>query len=359
MAATVHKGEVYSIAGYLEGAGRWGRTTDVWSNDGSTDPWTTRPSLSYERASAGAASLGDYVYVVGGHHEDTGHGFSLSLVERYNPTAGGGWQQMGSLNQDRQGLGVAEVGGKIYAIGGLTYEIHVRFQIGGWLEVYNPGTNTWTYGPSMPTPRTQVATAVVGSRIYVIGGVESGGVYSDLVEYFDVDDQTWHSDRSLPVSVAGPRAAAIGNTLYVSGGMTSSSVYLDTVYSASVSTAPPVADADGPYTIDVDDPLILNASGSTDVDDDIDSYLWDLNDDGLYETDAGGNMFFVVSYTDVMSLGLTAGDSYDIHLKVTDATGLFDTADSQLTILPEPATLGMLVVGGLVLVRRRRRGVCK
>jgi len=178
--------------------------------------------------------LGDYIYVVGGHHEDTGHGFSLPLVERYNPDGTEGWEQVASLNQDRQNLGVVTANGKIYAIGGFTYEINVRSQIGAWLEVYDPSTDTWTDGPSMLTPRAQFATAVVGSRIYAVGGVESGFAYSDVVEYFDIGDQMWHSDRSLPVSLAGPRGVAIGNEIYVSGGRTSSTVLVDTVYRAEV-----------------------------------------------------------------------------------------------------------------------------
>jgi formylglycine-generating enzyme required for sulfatase activity len=117
----------------------------------------------------------------------------------------------------------------------------------------------------------------------------------------------------------------------------------------------PSADADGPYIIDTGYPLILNASGSTDVDGDVVSYMWDLNDDGVYETDAGGNMFFVVSFDDVISLGLSEGDTYDIHLKVTDATGLFDIDDSSLKIIPEPTTLSFLALGGLAVLRRRRK----
>ena len=108
------------------------------------------------------------------------------------------------------------------------------YSIAGWLDVYDPNTDTWTDGPSMPTPRAQFATAVVGSNIYAIGGVDSSFAYSDVVEYFDIGDQTWHSDRSLPVSLAGCRGVAIGNAIYVSGGLTSPTVPVDTVYRAEV-----------------------------------------------------------------------------------------------------------------------------
>lgn len=119
--------------------------------------------------------------------------------------------------------------------------------------------------------------------------------------------------------------------------------------------AKPVGDADGPYTIDVGDPLVLNASGSTDADEDIISYMWDLNNDGLYETDAGGNAFYVVVYADLISLGLDVRGTYDIHLKVTDDTGLFDRAGSQLTMIPEPGTLSLLGLGACLPVFRRKR----
>jgi probable HAF family extracellular repeat protein len=60
---------------------------------------------------------------------------------------------------------------------------------------------------------------------------------------------------------------------------------------------PPVADADGPYSVFVGDTLTLDANGSTDVDEDIVSYVWDLDDNGIFETDAGGQAIFDVNYT--------------------------------------------------------------
>jgi N-acetylneuraminic acid mutarotase len=38
------------------------------------------------------------------------------------------------------------------------------------LEIYDPATNTWTMGAAMPSPRANVAGAVLGSKLYVIGG---------------------------------------------------------------------------------------------------------------------------------------------------------------------------------------------
>ena len=118
----------------------------------------------------------------------------------------------------------------------------------------------------------------------------------------------------------------------------------------------PWADPGGPYVIDEGEALTLDASWSMDLNDnnEIASYLWDMDDDGVYETDAGGQALCVLSYAELTSLGLGAG-SCDIRLKLTDTTGLFDTAYGQLTITPEPATLALMLIGGFLLLRNRRR----
>jgi formylglycine-generating enzyme required for sulfatase activity len=100
---------------------------------------------------------------------------------------------------------------------------------------------------------------------------------------------------------------------------------------------PPVADADGPYTIFVGDMLTLDASGSTDHDNDIISYLWDLNDDGVFETDAGSEAVVSVDYAHLQSIGLLVDNTYTIRAKVTDSVGQSHVAATTLTILPIPA----------------------
>ncbi len=104
-------------------------------------------------------------------------------------------------------------------------------------------------------------------------------------------------------------------------------------------STPPVADADGPYSIYIGDTLTLDANDSTDEDDDIVSYMWDLDDDGSFETDAGGQAIFDVNYAYLQSLGLLVDHIHNIHVKVTDSQGQSDVASTTLTIVPKPATV--------------------
>jgi len=122
------------------------------------------------------------------------------------------------------------------------------------------------------------------------------------------------------------------------------------IYGADLRT--PVADAGGPYTVTVGENLVLDASASWDLENDIVSFMWDLDDDGSFETDAGGEAVFSVSYAYLESLGLDLSTWNEIHVRVTDSIGLTGTAHSGA--IPEPATLAMLALGGVVLLRRKR-----
>ncbi len=100
-----------------------------------------------------------------------------------------------------------------------------------------------------------------------------------------------------------------------------------------VDNHPPVADADGPYTIDEGEDLILDASGSSDPDagcgDSIQSYRWDLNGDGAYDDASGANP--TIPWADLSGL-LRHPDLNPIGLEVTDLFGETGTDSTTLTI---------------------------
>ena len=75
----------------------------------------------------------------------------------------------------------AEVGGKIYAIGGHDNN-GVYLSV---VEEYDPAANTWTTKAPMPTGRQFLAAAAVGGKIYAIGGIANNGGILSVVEEYD------------------------------------------------------------------------------------------------------------------------------------------------------------------------------
>lgn len=65
--------------------------------------------------------------------------------------------------------------GKLYAVGGSdgTHALSTT-------EIYDPETKTWTPGPNMTTPRANVGVAVIGGRLYAVGGFSGKKPISDL-----------------------------------------------------------------------------------------------------------------------------------------------------------------------------------
>jgi Kelch motif len=81
----------------------------------------------------------------------------------------------------------------------------------------------WLNGPSMPTPRSEVAGVMLDGEVYVIGGfVMPNNVIiprkSDIVEVYDIKNKTWSSAPSLPQKMDHVGAAVYNGKLYVVGG---------------------------------------------------------------------------------------------------------------------------------------------
>ena len=99
---------------------------------------------------------------------------------------------------------------------------------------------------------------------------------------------------------------------------------------------PPVADAGGPYIIDVGQELTLDGSASSDPDagDSIVNYEWDLDNDGLFDDAVGQNPN--VPFSELQ--GLPVATPNPIALRVTDSHGLTDSDATTLTIFDNRPT---------------------
>jgi len=80
----------------------------------------------------------------------------LSVTSAFSSAdlVGDSWVSKASMRQERYGLGVVAVNGRIYAIGGTTEKGAV-----GTNEEYDPAADTWVLKMPMPTPRNYFAIA--------------------------------------------------------------------------------------------------------------------------------------------------------------------------------------------------------
>ena len=80
---------------------------------------------------------------------------------------------------------------KLYVIGGSDGHMSLNS-----VEVFDPSTQTWSFGPSLSVARTNVGVAVMQNRLFAVGGF-SGKAFLDSVEHLAEDGCEWCS--SLPV----------------------------------------------------------------------------------------------------------------------------------------------------------------
>ncbi len=78
----------------------------------------------------------------------------------------------------------------------------------------------WSKGAPMPTPRTEVTAVNLGDRIYVIGGFNSEGKPTDIVEAYNTKNDTWMTNvKSLPIPLHHAASAVSDQgKIYVAGG---------------------------------------------------------------------------------------------------------------------------------------------
>jgi uncharacterized repeat protein (TIGR02543 family) len=104
-----------------------------------------------------------------------------------------------------------------------------------------------------------------------------------------------------------------------------------TVVTVNQGNQPPIANAGGPYTVEIGNSLILNGAASSDPNascgDAIVNYSWDINNDGTYGDLTGAAP--TVSEATVTGLGI---GTHTIGLRVTDTFGATGTASTTIII---------------------------
>lgn len=134
------------------------------------------------------------------------------------------WVQKTELPTSRSGVATAVVDSKIYIIGGKTYsnKSGPGMSALSTVEVYDTRTNTWHKATDMPTPRIAARAAVFSGEIYVLGGYNEikvrGERYKKIVEVYNPRTDTWTRKRDMPSLRSGFGVAVVNGKIYAIGG---------------------------------------------------------------------------------------------------------------------------------------------
>ena len=204
LAAAIHEGRVYAIAG--ETPNGVSSAVDVYLPD--EDNWVRGVDKPTAVSNVGAVVLDGRIYVPGG----TLAGERVSdLLEIYDPELDA-WTTGRGLSHGISAYAIAGYGGRLYLFGGWD-----GVSYGAQSYRYDPGTDAWQVLAPMPTARAFAAAGVVGEQIYVLGGFD-GEVELDRCEVYDPQSDTWRTCPPLTAPRGGLGVAVIADTLYVVGG---------------------------------------------------------------------------------------------------------------------------------------------
>lgn len=209
-----HGGIFYSIGG------RNGYENRILAYDRETDTWNTGlANMSTNRTGLAVARVGNFLYAIGGRTAGGSPcgGNETDSVERYNVQTDT-WETVASLPSPRSDLAAATVGHKIYVFGGCT---SAPVTILNDVDVYDPNTDSWSSEPAdMPTARAAMyAVAMKGGTVYVIGGWNGVGTGLDVNEAYKAATDTWTIDLPpMPTGRAETGAADHNGKIYIVGG---------------------------------------------------------------------------------------------------------------------------------------------
>ena len=223
--------EVYGIAAggkfYVFGglAPQWTPKGMVYEYNPGGDTWTKKKNMPLASHHVAFAELNGKIYVMGGFVKPAKGPTAWEPIDNaweYDP-ANDTWRALAPLPTKRGSPNAAVVGEKIYVIGGAGIHpgsketaVHPArpHRSLGTNEVYDPATNTWESRQPMPTARNHAAVGVVNNKIYIIGG-RIGAAFSTRASNTDiVEEYDPGTDQwgALKAPMPTPRSAVAWGT---------------------------------------------------------------------------------------------------------------------------------------------------
>jgi len=191
--------------------------------------WTAGTNMPHARYYGGSVVYTrndtSWLYVLGG--DTTGGGVATATCLRYNINTDT-WEYIAPMPEPLRLNAAALLGDKIYTMGGFNAPFPSP-AVNSFYE-YDINTDTWTTLPDLPFPLFfHGAFGFEDSLIYILGGIrddiatagQAGELWLNQIKYFSIAEQTFTDATDMLEATAGFAHAVIGSDIYITGGLKS------------------------------------------------------------------------------------------------------------------------------------------
>ena len=255
---------------------------------------------------------------------------------------------LADYHQGRQYLAATSAAGRaLFAGGYTTYGSNSNA-----VDIYDSASDTWSVSALSATrgsKTSHLCAASVGTKAMFAGGTDSNGNPTSLVDIYDAVTGTW-ATASLSQARYSLAAVTVGSRVIFAGGTKSNQhIYSDMVDIYN--------DQTGTWSTATLSQARSELAGAT------------LGTMAIF---AGGNAYSGIHYSDVVDIYDTATDTWSTTtlsearrficgtavagqaMFAGGETGTDPYSDRVDIYIPEPATLSLLALSGLAVIRRRR-----
>ena len=204
-------GLIYIIGGLSNGS--YSTRTTVYNP--KTNEFHSAGEMTDARGQFGCVVYQGKIYSFGG----SGNSKMPNTVEVFDPKTET-WSMVNTVMPvEKYGFGIAVVGDKIYIIGGYNYKTKGECTV----DIYDPQTNTWTKGASTPYPGVNFGCAVIQGKIYTFGGQTTAPNnnttnYSEISCYDPALDY-WKGAGNLPTRLFSESVSSYNSKAIITGGL--------------------------------------------------------------------------------------------------------------------------------------------
>ncbi|XP_078620288.1 kelch-like protein 36 isoform X3 [Branchiostoma floridae x Branchiostoma japonicum] len=189
-----------------------------WRYDPGQDEWLPVSRMNTSRADFSLVAIGTQLYAAGGKNNIG----PLFTVECFTPEKNR-WEYVTPLREPRHGHAAVSLNDRLFLTGGFGRDARTKPTMWSYSPRRSPGRNRWISCTPMRTSRALHQMCTIGEKIFVAGGVETvlsaaGQSNALSVEFYDLKAETWTEVESMIRPQGGAGVAVLGTKMYLVGG---------------------------------------------------------------------------------------------------------------------------------------------